>query len=353
MDLSQTYAFIGKPALAGLRTSVDEINKGGGVDGRTLELIVKDDRSDATAGRAAFQELAGDGVVAIIGPNASATLTPLAPLATQFKVPDLSLAAVSTLQGKATPFLYATGLHVAESARIDAAWIDQQNVPNPKVAALSLDTPSVAEFRKSLDVAIPAIGGQMVANDVVAVNATDMSNAVLPIAQKNPDFVPVGLLASQLPGVVSSLRDRGNNAPVINYFVASDDATFKAVNDKGFYAVRHYAEPNEANNPGVTAMAAAAKAAGQEADMTSAYFTYGYVNGKLVAQALKDCGSGCDAERLDKALSGIQKFDTNGLSGPLGVTANDHFFVKYGKVFGWDPAAAKPLAKTDWVTGTK
>ena len=231
--------------------------------------------------------------------------------------------------------------------------MSQQNVPNPKVAALSLDTPSVAEFRKSLDEAVPAIGGQMVANDVVAVNATDMSNAVLPIAQKNPDFVPVGLLASQLPGVVSSLRDRGNNAPVINYFVASDDATFKAVNDKGFYAVRQYAEPSETSNPSVMAMATAAKAAGQDADMTSGYFTFGYVNGKLLAQALKDCGGGCDAQGVDKALSAIAKFNTNGLSGPLGVTANDHFFVKYGKVFGWDAAAAKPVAKTDWVTGKK
>src|SRR5688572_30683940 len=79
MDLSQTYAFIGEPSLAGVRTAVHEINESGGVDGREIELVVKDDRSDAAAGRTAFQELANEGVVAIIGPNASATLTPLAP----------------------------------------------------------------------------------------------------------------------------------------------------------------------------------------------------------------------------------------------------------------------------------
>lgn len=350
MDLSQTYAFIGEPSLAGLRTAIDEINKSGGVDGAMLELVVKDDRSDAAAGRTAFQELASDGVVAIIGPNASATLTPLAPLAEQYKIPNLSLAAVSDLQGTASPYLYATGLHVAESARIDANWIvEDGGGKGSVVAALSLDTPSVAEFRESLEEAIPAIGGELVANDVVAPDATDMANAVLPIAATNPDYVPVGLLASQLPGVVSSLRDRGSDAKVINYYVASDDATFEAVNDEGFYAVRHYADPTETGNPAIDAMAEAAAEAGQTGGMTNSYFTYGYVTGKLVAHALSECGSGCDGEKLDAALSGITAFDTNGLSGPLGVTADDHFFVKYGKIFGWD--GEKTYAVTDWITG--
>lgn len=349
-DLSQTYKFIGTPTLAGLRTAVHEVNKGGGVSGKELELVVKDDRSDATTARSAFQELDREGVVAVVGPNASATLTPVAPLVTRAKIPNLSLAAVTALQGKANPYLYATGLSVADSAKIDAAWISEQGADAPKVAALSLDTPSVAEFRSSLDEAIPGIGGSIVANDVVAVDATDMANAVLPVAQKNPEFVTVGLLGSQLPGLVSSMRDRGVDAPVINYFVASDDATFKAVDDDKFFAVRHFAEPSESDNPGVADMAKAAKEAGQGGDMTNAYFTHGYVVGKLLAKALTDCGSDCDAEALDKALSAVRDFDTNGLSGSLGVSDNDHFFVKYGRVFGWDSAkkVTKPLG--DWIS---
>lgn len=350
-DLSQTYSFIGEPALAGLKTAIHAINEDGGVAGRDLELVVKDDRSDPTVARTAYQELANEGVVAVVGPNASATLSPVAPLAEQFKVPNLSLAAISDLHGEAQPYLYATGLHVAESARIDATWIDDTVGADAKVAGLSLDTPSVAEFRESLEEVVPESGGELVANDVVAVDATDMSNAVLPIAEDDPDVLAVGLLGSQLPGVVSNLRDRGLDAPVINYFVASDDATFEAVDDPGFYAVRHFAEPSETNNPGVADMVKDAEAAGEEDGMTSAYFTHGYVTGMLLAKALEDCGEDCDGEGLDTALSGIEDFDTNGLSGPLGVTDEDHYFVKYGRVFGWNDAEQVAEPQGDWMTG--
>jgi hypothetical protein len=41
------------------------------------------------------------------------------------------------------------------------------------------------------------------------------------------------------------------------------------------------------------------------------------------------------------------------LSGPLGVTDKDHFFVKYGKVFGWNKTKKATYAVTDWITSAK
>ena len=43
--------------------------------------------------------------------------------------------------------------------------------------------------------------------------------------------------------------------------------------------------------------------------------------------------------------------DTNGLSGPLGVSDDDHYFVKYGRVFGWNKADQVAEAQGDGVTG--
>jgi len=355
-DLSQTYAFIGKPTLAGLRTAIDATNRAGGVHGRQIELIVRDDRSDPANARTSFRELVDAGVVAVSGPNASATLVPLAPVITQSQVPDISLAAVADLHRPGQPYLFATGLHVADSALIDANWMADEaakrGITNPRVAALSLDTPSVAEFREMLVTAVPEVTkGELVANDVVAVDATDMNNAMLPIANLNPDFVPVGLLGSQLPGAVRSLRNRGVNAPVMNYFVASDQATFEAVDDPEFYAVRHFAEPNETDVPGLEKMRQDAEAAGQVADMTSGYFTHGYVSGLILVEALRNCGPDCDGPAMNQALEGITNLDTNGLSGPIGVSSEDHLFVKYGRMFGWDPATRTVVPKGDWIGG--
>lgn len=351
MDLSQVYSFIGNPSLAGVEAAVDAINRDGGIDGRPIELVVNDDRTDPENARALYEEMANQGVVAVVGPNASATMVPLAPKVQEVEVPSLSLAAVSDLHRPARPYLYATGLHVFDSALIDAKWIADQGVDSPVVAALSLDTPAVAEFRESLEENIPDVtGGELVRNDVVAVDATDMTNAVVPIANENPDFVPVGLLATQLPGAVSSLRNRGVDAPVINYFVASDRATFEAVGDEEFYAVRQYVEPEEEPaSAGLEQMRQDAEEAGVTEEMTSAYFTYGYVTTMLIAEALSNCSDPCDGPAVDEALSSITNFETNGLSGPLGVGEDDHLFVKYGRFWSWD--GEQPVPETDWIGG--
>lgn len=355
MDLSETYAFIGAPSVAGVRTAVDAINRSGGVNGREIELVIEDDRSDAQAARTLLEDMANSGIVAVIGPNASATMVPLAPVIQELEIPSLTLAAVADLHDPAQPYLYATGLHVGRSAQIDAEFIAEDmadaGIEAPTVAALSLDTPAVSEFRETLESAIPELGGELVLNEVVAPDATDMANAMIPIANAQPDYVPVGLLSTQLPGVVSSLRNRGvADAAVINYFVAADRATFEAVDDERFYAVRQYAEPDEEDpSEGLTRMIEHAEAAGQTDEMVNAYFTYGYVTTQLLAEALATCESECTGAAVDEALSGIENFETDGLSGPLGVTEDDHYFVNYGRVFGWD--GTNPVAVTDWIGG--
>jgi branched-chain amino acid transport system substrate-binding protein len=354
-DQSQTYKTLGQPALAGLRASIDAINKKGGVNGHTIELDVQDDRSDVATARTAYNQLASDGAVVVVGPVASATLTPVAPLASQLKVPNLTLAALSSMHRPAQPYLFTAGLFVGDSAKIDTSWMAAQakvkGLSKPRVAALSLDTPAVAEFRAGLTQYVPTqTGGQLIRNDVVAVNASDMNSVALAIIGANPDFVPVGLLSSQIPGFVGALRNHGVNAPVINYFVGSDEATFKAANDPGYYAVRQYAEPSEQNVPGLTQMAADAKAAGVDGQMTNAWFTYGYVQGLIVIEALKHCGDSCDGTKMRDALESIKSLNTNGLSGNLGVTSTDHMFVKYGRVFGYDTATKTTKPQGDWIS---
>lgn len=358
LDQSGTYKFIGQPALAGVKAWFDALNKKGGVDGHHVVLDIQDDRADTATARTAYKTLSDDGAVVVIGPAASATLTPVAPLAADLKLPDLTLAALSSLHRPAQPYQFAAGLFVGDSGAIDAAWIAQQaktkGITSPKVAALSLDTPSVAEFRNSLKKYIPTLAsGELVRNDVVAVSATDMSSAVIPIAAAKPDFIPVGLLSSQVPGTVTSLRNRGITAPVINYFVGSDQATFAAANDHGYYAVRQYAEPSETGVAGLKQMAVDAKADGQDSLMTNAWFTYGYVQGQLVTEALKHCADTCDGTKMRAALEGIHNFKTNGLSGDLGVSATDHMFVTQGRVFGWDANTKTAVPQGGWISAPK
>ncbi|MFM2112993.1 MAG: hypothetical protein RLZZ271_1653, partial [Pseudomonadota bacterium] len=60
-------ADFGVPMLNGIRLAADEINAIGGYLGRKLELVVKDDQANPELGLRMSQELAKEGVIAVLG----------------------------------------------------------------------------------------------------------------------------------------------------------------------------------------------------------------------------------------------------------------------------------------------
>src|SRR5258708_5696568 len=66
--LSGAAAIIGKTALVGVQMAVDRINKGGGINGRPVELIVADYESKPDVGRRKAEKLVDeDGIDAHVG----------------------------------------------------------------------------------------------------------------------------------------------------------------------------------------------------------------------------------------------------------------------------------------------
>ena len=65
---------LGISERAGATLAVNEINEAGGINGRLIELIVKDDQNDAERALEVDKELIDEGVVAIIG-HATSTMT--------------------------------------------------------------------------------------------------------------------------------------------------------------------------------------------------------------------------------------------------------------------------------------
>ena len=63
----------GAPVRLGAEIARDQINAAGGIGGRPIELVIRDDKGDANACVAAFRELAGDGVKLVVGPVLTGT----------------------------------------------------------------------------------------------------------------------------------------------------------------------------------------------------------------------------------------------------------------------------------------
>ncbi|MFC8427333.1 ABC transporter substrate-binding protein [Streptomyces sp. NPDC057253] len=84
----------GQHLLAGIEVGVGEVNVGGGVDGRALELVVRDTAADPRRAEAAVDELAGLGVVALAGEYHSVVARAAAARADALGLPYLCSSAV-------------------------------------------------------------------------------------------------------------------------------------------------------------------------------------------------------------------------------------------------------------------
>lgn len=96
-NLSGGAAHLGIDARNGTLLAVEEINAGGGIRGRPLELLVKDDQGDPATARRVDRELIDAGAVAIVGHVISSMTDAVLPMMNEKKVLLISPTSVSDI----------------------------------------------------------------------------------------------------------------------------------------------------------------------------------------------------------------------------------------------------------------
>ncbi len=91
MELSGDVASYGESTVNGIEMAIDEVNKAGGINGKTVEIVKYDNKSDAAeATTLATKLMTEDKVVAILGPATSGAFKAEIPVANDNKVPVIS-----------------------------------------------------------------------------------------------------------------------------------------------------------------------------------------------------------------------------------------------------------------------
>ncbi len=88
--LTGRHADLGVTGRDAVILAVEEQNQTGGIAGRKVELIIKDDRQDDASARQAIDDLVGEQVVAIIGPMTSSVAMLIKPLIDSAEVVTIS-----------------------------------------------------------------------------------------------------------------------------------------------------------------------------------------------------------------------------------------------------------------------
>jgi branched-chain amino acid transport system substrate-binding protein len=118
--LSGRVADLGIAGRDGAILAVEQRNAGGGVKGRTIELLVEDDQQDATIAQEAAGRLIARGVVAIVGPMTSAMAVAVVPQLNASSVvmvaPTVTTNLLTAIDDQFLRVVAPTAAHVGKSA---------------------------------------------------------------------------------------------------------------------------------------------------------------------------------------------------------------------------------------------
>lgn len=318
---SASYGISSKNAI---ELAFKEINKKGGINGKQLELVVADNKSEAAEATNAMQKLVSqDNVVAVIGPNLSSSVIAASAINNSAKVLDIAPMAtnpyvtVDQASGKTKDFNYRTCFIDPFQGTVMAKFATAElGVGN---AAILIDNSSdyakgLAQFFKENFV---KEGGAVTAEESYLQKDTDFKATLTKIKATNPDFLYVPGYYQEVGLIVKQARELGMNMPIAggdgwDSAKMPEIAGAAALNNTYFSSLY---SPEDSSDINKNFVAAYEKAYGQKPDVFAAL---SYDSALLVAEAIKNAGS-TEPAKISEAMAKI-----NGFSGVSGsVTFDD------------------------------
>lgn len=301
-----------------------EINEKGGINGKQLELVVADNKSEAAEATNAMQKLVSqDNVVAVIGPNLSSSVIAASAINNSAKVLDIAPMAtnpyvtVDQASGKTKDFNYRTCFIDPFQGTVMAKFATAElGVGN---AAVLIDNSSdyakgLAQFFKENFV---KEGGAVTAEESYLQKDTDFKATLTKIKATNPDFLYVPGYYQEVGLIVKQARELGMNMPIAggdgwDSAKMPEIAGAAALNNTYFSSLY---SPEDSSDINKNFVAAYEKAYGQKPDVFAAL---SYDSALLVAEAIKNASS-TEPAKISEAMAKI-----NGFSGVSGsVTFDD------------------------------
>jgi len=207
LPLSGALAPYGKGVLDGARLAVEKVNKAGGIGGRSLELVVEDNKGDKTDTRSSIQKLAGiDQVAAILGPITSTNSLAAKLEADRLKVPILSPTATNDQVTVNCPYMFRACYVDSFQGRVVANYA--YATLGVRKAAILIDKNSdyskglSASFRKAFE----AAGGQVTAEEGYQQKDTDFGSQLARVKGSGAELIFVPGYPPEVPQIVKQAK---------------------------------------------------------------------------------------------------------------------------------------------------
>lgn len=323
LELSGGVASYGQSISEGLKLALEEINKKG-IDGKKLELVSVDNKSDASEATSGALKLATqDKVAAIIGAATSTNTIAQVQIANDQKVPLITPTgtnpSITVKDGKVNDYVFRTCFIDPFQGTVAANFAS--NTLKVKNAAVFIDSSS--DYAKGLASAFKESftknGGSIVSEEAYVAKDTDFHATLTRIKSKNPEFIflpgyyeEVGLIVKQAREIglkVPIMGGDGWDSPKLTEIAGADPLN-------NTFITNHYSSGDSDPKIQDFVKAYQTKYSSKSPD---AFAALGYDTAYYLADAIKRAGS-ADPKKIKEALASTK--DLQLISGKLTLDKN-------------------------------
>jgi branched-chain amino acid transport system substrate-binding protein len=174
VSLTGNYAPLGSEDKKAVELAVEQVNAQGGLLGRKVQIVFRDDKTAPDQAVLAFNDIKGKGLTAVIGPVFSNSGLAVEPLAQRQKTPYLSLAPASEQVKPIKPYVFVTPALSSMYAERYLQYMQAQKITKLAVAFDSKSGYAVAGHAATTQLAAK-YGVQVVQDDSFETTTTDFS----------------------------------------------------------------------------------------------------------------------------------------------------------------------------------
>ncbi|HXW23610.1 MAG TPA: ABC transporter substrate-binding protein [Xanthobacteraceae bacterium] len=304
VPLTGQQASTGKQIEAAARLYMQQ--HGTEVAGKKVELIVRDDAAVPDNTKRIAQELiVNDHVAVIAGFGVTPAALAAAPLATQAKVPEIIMAAGTSIITERSPYIVRTSFTLAQSATIIAQWAAKNGIR--KVATLVSDYAPGVDAETSFKERFAAGGGIVTESLRVPLANPDFAPFLQRARDSSPEAIFIFVPSGQGGTLMKQFAERGLDKAGIKLIATgdvTDDDLLPGMGDAAIGTVSAHmysaAHPSAANRAFVEAFAKA------NPGVRPNFMAVGGYDGiHLVYAALRKTNGSTDGDALVAAMKGM------------------------------------------------
>ena len=354
--LTGRFAFAGKHIHQGLADSLEWANEQGGVGGKKFEYIYEDTGYDLNRAVASFKKAMAKYSPVMDYGESTGQGKALAPeINERYHVLYGSTSFSQELADRAkNPFMFVSGPTYAQQFGVLLKYIaanPKKKGKKPSVAFFYSDTefgrdpiPYAREMAKKL-------GVEVVAEEVTAVGAVDVTSQILDLKRKNPDYcIFQGYVVPPIPAVIRGAKDFGLDTTFMGTFWAMSKMLLDKLGPdaEGYMGVNPYAYWYHNDVPMIKTIQDFNRRHHPDVTYRPNSYMQGWFTGMVFAKLAMMChekGLPITGPNLKDMIPQVKDWDTQGFSGKVSFKTSNATAV--GKVY--KAQGGKFVPASDWI----